>query len=201
MSNRLPSSAALRVVPAGQGQVLGFPKADVLPESAADIPIEDLYKRFAPYVAAIASRILGRESEVDDVVQDVFMAALSGLKKRDQLLQAKSWFATVTVRSSMRKLRVRSLWNVFDLAEPPQYERLSDQAAGPEERRMIAAVYRALDKVSAKERVAWVLRHVQGESLEETAVLCECSLATAKRRIAAAHAVVKQRLEEGQHGY
>jgi RNA polymerase sigma-70 factor, ECF subfamily len=201
MSNRLPSSAALRVVPAGQGQVLDFPKVDSPPESAADIPIEDLYKRFAPYVAAIASRILGRESEVDDVVQDVFMAALSGLKKRDQLLQAKSWFATVTVRSSMRKLRVRSLWNVFDLAEPPQYERLSDQAAGPEERRMIAEVYRALDQVSAKERVAWVLRHVQGESLEETAVLCECSLATAKRRIAAAHAVVKQRLEQGQHGY
>jgi RNA polymerase sigma-70 factor, ECF subfamily len=200
MSNRLPSSAALRVVPAVPGQVLDFPKHESPPESAADIPIEDLYKRFAPYVAAIASRILGRESEVEDVVQDVFMAALSGLKKRDQLLQAKSWFATVTVRSSMRKLRVRSLWNVFDLAEPPQYERLSDQAAGPEERRMVAEVYRALDRVSPKERVAWVLRHVQGESLEETAVLCECSLATAKRRIAAAHAVVKTRLEEGKHG-
>jgi RNA polymerase sigma-70 factor (ECF subfamily) len=209
MSHRPPSSAALRVVPAGRGQVLDFPKAEApsglqtteaLPESAADISIEDLYKRFAPYVAAIASRILGRESEVEDVVQDVFIAALRGLKKRDQLLQAKSWFATVTVRSSMRKLRVRALWNVFDLAEPPQYERLSDASAGPEERRMIAEVYRALDGVSAKERVAWVLRHVQGESLEETALLCECSLATAKRRIAAAHAVVKKRLEGGAHG-
>jgi RNA polymerase sigma-70 factor (ECF subfamily) len=211
MSHRLPSSAALRVVSAsGQGQLLDFPKGeapsgarqrDAPPESGADIPLEDLYKRFAPYVAAIASRILGRESEVEDVVQDVFIAAMRGLKKRDQLLQAKSWFATVTVRSSMRKLRVRSLWNVFDLAEPPQYERLSDSSAGPEERRMIAEVYRALDGVSAKERVAWVLRHVQGESLEETALLCECSLATAKRRISAAHASVKKRLEGGGHGY
>ncbi len=211
MSHRLPSSAALRVVPAlGQGQVLDFPKAEAAsgpqqsdrpPESAADIPIEALYKRFAPYVAAIASRILGRESEVEDVVQDVFIAALSGLKKRDQLLQAKSWFATVTVRSSMRKLRVRSLWNVFDLAEPPQYERLADASAGPEVRRMVAEVYRALDAVSAKDRVAWVLRHVQGESLEDTALLCGCSLATAKRRINAAHAVVKQRLDGGDHGY
>jgi RNA polymerase sigma-70 factor (ECF subfamily) len=201
MSHRLPSSAALRVVPApGQGQVLDFPKSDA-PENAADIPIEDLYKRFAPYVAAIASRILGRESEVEDVVQDVFMAALNGLKKRDQMLQAKSWFATVTVRSSMRKLRVRSLWNVFDLAEPPQYERLADAAAGPEERRMVAEVYRALDRVSAKERVAWVLRYVQGESLEDTPSLCGCSLATAKRRIAAAQAVVKKRLDlEGGAG-
>ena len=208
MSHRLPSSTALRVVPAA-GQVLDFPQAEapsglhsseLLSESAADVSIEDLYKRFAPYVAAIASRILGRESEVEDVVQDVFIAALRGLKKRDQLLQAKSWFATVTVRSSMRKLRVRALWNLFDLAEPPQYERLSDASAGPEERRMIAEVYRALDGVSAKERVAWVLRYVQGESLEETALLCECSLATAKRRIAAAHAMVKKRLEGGAHG-
>jgi RNA polymerase sigma-70 factor (ECF subfamily) len=194
MSNRLPSSAALRVVSSGHANVVDFPKPEPesLPESAADIPIEDLYRRFAPYVAAIASRILGRESEVEDVVQDVFMASLNGLKKRDQLLQAKSWFATVTVRSSMRKLRVRSLWNLYDLAEPPQYERLSDQAAGPEERRMIAEVYRALDEVSAKERVAWVLRHVQGESLEETAVLCECSLATAKRRIARAQSFLTE---------
>lgn len=179
---------------------MDFPKADAPPESAADIPIEELYKRFAPYVAAIASRILGRENEVEDVVQDVFIAALSGLRKRDQLLQAKSWFATVTVRSSMRKLRVRSLWNLFDLAEPPQYERLADAAAGPEERRMIAEVYRALDSVAAKERVAWVLRHVQGESLEDTALLSNCSLATVKRRIAAAHAVVKARLEGERHG-
>src|SRR5260221_14420505 len=200
MSHRLPSSAALRVVPAGQGQLLDFPKAESPAENATDIPIEDLYRRFAPYVAAIASRILGRENEVEDVVQDVFMAALGGLKKRDQLLQAKSWFATVTVRSSMRKLRVRALWNVFDLAEPPQYERLADASAGPEERRMIAEVYRALDAVSAKERVAWVLRYVQGESLEETALLCGCSLATAKRRISAAHAAVKKRLAGGGYG-
>jgi RNA polymerase sigma-70 factor, ECF subfamily len=209
MSHRLPSSAALRVVPPapGQGQVLDFPKGDA-PSGVVSSPaggieemaIEDLYKRFAPYVAAIASRILGRENEVEDVVQDVFMAALSGLKKRDQILQAKSWFATVTVRSSMRKLRVRSLWNVFDLAEPPNYERLSDPSAGPEERRLIAEVYRALDRCSAKERVAWVLRYVQGESLEDTAQLCDCSLATAKRRIAAAQAVVKKRLEGGAHG-
>jgi len=196
----MPSSTALRVVPPPEeGQLVDFPSAEV-PGSGADVPLEDLFRRFAPYVAAIASRILGRESEVDDVVQDVFMAALSGLKKRDQLLQAKGWFATVTVRSSMRKLRARSLWNVFDLAEPPQYERLADPSAGPEERRMVTEVYRALDGVSSKERIAWVLRYVQGESLEDTAALCECSLATAKRRIAAAHAVVKKRVQGASHG-
>lgn len=76
MSRRLPSSAALRVVPAsGQAQLLDFPNAAAA-VSGVGIPLEDLYHRFAPYVAAIAGRILGRESEVEDVVQDVFVAAL-----------------------------------------------------------------------------------------------------------------------------
>ena len=189
------SRPALRLVGGAE------PSADASAREPDPRDFDATFRRYSPYVARIALRLLGNDSEVDDLVQDVFIAALSGLKKRDQLLQAKSWFSTVTVRSSMRKLRVRSLWNLFDLAEPPQYERLSDQNAGPEERRMIAEVYRALDRVSAKERVAWVLRHVQGESLEETALLCECSLATAKRRIAAAHVVVKKRLEGGAHGF
>ena len=58
-------------------------------------------------------------------------------------------------------------------------------------------VYRALDAISAPERVAWTLRHVEGESLEEVALLCDCSLATAKRRIASAHEKIKRRLEGG----
>ena len=171
-----------------------------LAQSGSIEAYEELQNRLEPEIRRFVRRMIQHLETEDDIVQDVFIASVRGLKKRDQLLQAKSWFATVTVRSSMRKLRMRALWNLFDLAEPPQYERLSDASAGPEERRLVAEVYRALDGVSVNERVAWVLRHVQGESLEDTALLCECSLATAKRRIAAAHAVVKTRLNGGGHG-
>src|SRR6266436_3332988 len=33
--------------------------------------LDALYARYAPYVAAIATRILGRRAEVEDVVQEV----------------------------------------------------------------------------------------------------------------------------------
>lgn len=163
--------------------------------TSAEIPLEALYARYAPYVAAIAMRILGRESEVEDLVQDVFATAVRGLKRRRNHAEIKRWLATVTVRRSIRRLRVLALWSWVNLDEEPNTERIADPNASAEERRLVAHVYRALDRLPIKERVAWVLRHVEGESLEQVAELCGCSLATAKRRIARAHAQVSESVE------
>jgi RNA polymerase sigma-70 factor (ECF subfamily) len=57
-------------------------------------------------------------------------------------------------------------------------------------------VYRALDKLPARERVPWTLRYVAGEGVSEVATLCGCSLATAKRRIARAHEKLNIHLKE-----
>ena len=46
--------------------------------------------------------------------------------------------------------------------------------------------FRALDQLDSLSRAAFVLRHVEGYELEETARLCGCSLATIKRRLARA---------------
>lgn len=162
-----------------------------LDEAPASGPVkmdlESLYERYAPYVAAVASRILGRAAEVEDVVQDVFTVAVQGLKRREDVHEIKGWFAKVTVRRCLRQLRFRRFWALVDLAADPSYDRLADPGAGPEERQLVAEVYRVLDRIPARERVAWTLRHVEGESLESVAELCSCSLATAKRRIASAH--------------
>lgn len=196
MSRHLQSGPALRVVMRPEHPSAGEPD-----DREGEAPLDKLYRRFAPYVAAVASRILGRQQEVEDVVQDVFVAAVRGLKITDDVQQTKSWLVRVTVRRSLRQLRKRALWTLLDLAEPAQYERLADPAAGPEERRLIAEVYRALDRVPPKERIAWILRYVQGESLEDAAVSCECSLATVKRRVAAAHQIVTSQLSGGDYGH
>jgi len=161
----------------------------------SEIPLDALYARYAPYVAAIAMRILGRESEVEDLVQDVFATAVRGLKRRRNHAEIKRWLATVTVRRSIRRLRVLALWSWVNLDEEPNTERIADPSAGTEERRLVADVYRALERLPIHERVAWVLRYVEGESLEQVAELCGCSLATAKRRIARAHAHVSESVE------
>jgi RNA polymerase sigma-70 factor (ECF subfamily) len=170
-----PSSSGTRLVPPDDSGAYVEPT------------LEALYERYASFVGAMASRILGRAVEVDDVVQDVFASAVRGLKRREDPREIRGWLAKVTVRRCVRQLRFRRVWAIVDLAPSPSYDRLADPGAGPEERQLLVEVYRALDRLPARERVAWVLRHVEGESLDRVAALCACSLATAKRRIASAH--------------
>jgi RNA polymerase sigma-70 factor (ECF subfamily) len=160
--------------------------------------LEAIYERYAAYVGALASRILGRAAEVEDVVQDVFASAVQSLRRRNDVREMKSWLATVTVRRCVRQLRFRRMWAIVDLAADPSYDRLADPGATPDERQLVIEVYRALDHLPARERVPWTLHHVEGETLVDVAALCGCSLATVKRRIAEAQAKITWNMR-GRH--
>lgn len=64
----------------------------------------------------------------------------------------------------------------------------------PADRLLLARLYSVLDELPVSERVAWVLHHVEGETLPVVARQCGCSLATVKRRIGRAQAKVEGRL-------
>jgi len=156
-----------------------------------------LYRRYAPYVAAIAARILGRDHELDDLVQDAFVNALRGLRGLREPAAVKGWLAKITVRLATRRLRQRNLRRALHLSHDVDIgddEPSVASSASPEQRALVARVYRALDGLPAAERVAWVLRHVQGEPLQRIPELCGCSLSTAQRRLARAQAALEQEL-------
>ena len=91
------------------------------------------------------------------------------------------------------KRRVRA---VLGMGTEPDYEQLAAEGASPDERALVACVYRLLDAQPVRERLAWTLRHIEGEPLERVAQLCNCSLATAKRRIAAVQASLQEELHD-----
>jgi RNA polymerase sigma-70 factor (ECF subfamily) len=158
---------------------------------------EALFRRYAPYVARIGLRLLGRESDVDDLIQEVFLAAF---KQRHQVRDPhafKSWLAIIAVRTARRQLRRRRLRTFVGLDTLPPPLELRDQGMSPERRALLSRVYQALDRISVEQRLAWTLRYVEGEKLEQVAEHCACSLATAKRRIATAHARIQGELEDG----
>lgn len=151
-----------------------------------------VYDRYAPYVAAVAMKLMGRDGDVEDVVQDVFVSALPGLASVRDREAIKGWLSTITVRLCTLKLRRRRLmrWLRLDRFEEPPA--LVDPSLNGEERATLANVYRELDCMPTSDRVAWVLRHIEDHSALEVAQLCGCSLATAKRRISRADALVRK---------
>ena len=145
--------------------------------------LDALFRRFAPYVARVAMRVLGTQSDVDDLVQDVFLDAHRGLRSLREAHAVKGWLATVTVRKARRRLRRQRVLALIGLDAPLDPDLAADPRQSPEERALVASAYRVLDSVSADARIAWVLRIIEGEPLERVAELCGTSRATAHRRV------------------
>jgi RNA polymerase sigma-70 factor (ECF subfamily) len=169
--------------------------AAVAEGSDEQLSFSALYDRYARYVAGLAGRILGRNDEAQDVVQDVFLIAHRRMAALRNPGAAKAWLAKVTVRQASRRLR----WRRLRLFVHPAHTVDADLVAregDPSVRPVLALLYATLDRLPARERVAWTLRHLLEEPLDVVAENCGCSLATAKRRIAAAETVLRPLLED-----
>src|SRR4029078_13084093 len=94
-----------------------------------------------------------------------------------------------------RRLRVRRIG--FLLRRGQRVDPMMLEAHGPsaEDRLALWTVHRALENVSVNARLAWVLRHLEQEGVEEVARTLGCSKATAKRRVADAQRAVKKALD------
>ncbi|HEX6764935.1 MAG TPA: RNA polymerase sigma factor [Polyangiaceae bacterium] len=163
-------------------------------ESVATDNVDSFIRTYSPYVARLAYRLLGRDEEVDDIVQDVFVAFLRFRQDIREPAAVRSWLATTTVRTVHKRLRtrMRRLRALLRLEGDHSQSEATAQGASPEDHTALARIHRALDGVPAKVRIAWVLRYLEQETNEDVARLCRCSLATAKRRIAQANLVVQR---------
>lgn len=160
---------------------------------ATDVALgfDEAFRRFAPYVARVGTRILGRTDDLQDLVQDVFLAAHKGMWRLRDAGATKGWLATVTVRIARRKLRAAKVRAFFGFGKTPETDQAIDPGASPEDRALLSSIYRVLEGVPAEQRIAWALHRIEGESLERVAEMTDCSLATVKRRIAAAQGVLQ----------
>ena len=155
---------------------------------------EMLYRRHAAYLLAIASRLIGNRGDGEEVVQDTFVTAFEQLRTLREPAALRGWLAQIAVSLVRRRLRRGRLMRVLGLdrgADDATLCALAAPGANPDQRAELALVDRALSNVAANVRIAWMLRQVEGLELAEVASACGCSLATAKRRIAAADSAVR----------
>ncbi|MBN2344444.1 MAG: sigma-70 family RNA polymerase sigma factor [Deltaproteobacteria bacterium] len=145
----------------------------------------DVFNRFASYVASVALRLLGDESIVDDMVQDVFLDCYRKLDTLQSMEHARRWLVKVTVRKASKRLHRNKMMRLLRLADASSLE-LSIPVVTAEQRSELALLYRLLDRLPVPVRLAWSMRYLEGAQISDVAFACGCSVATAKRRIRAA---------------
>ena len=151
---------------------------------------ETLYLRYVRMVYGLVLRIHPREPDVDDVVQDVFVIVLGGLDRITNLQAFAAFLQQVTVRTVLKRLRRERLLGRLGLrrAEPLEPDVLFAPTTPPDVVAEARQLYERVARLPAEERLALLLRHVEGLELVTIAEQMGISLATVKRRIASAEA-------------
>ena len=148
--------------------------------------LEVLYRRHAAFAIHLATRIEGSSRDVEDIAHDAFLRAFERLGDLTDRAAFKSWLGAIVVhavRSRMRRGRLLSLLGMGKASEPVDLDAIASPDASPHVRAQIAQIYALLRTLPDDERIAWILRQVEGHDLETVARMTRCSLATVKRRI------------------
>lgn len=152
-----------------------------------------IYRRYASQVANIAARLLGNRADMMDVLQDVFLEAFSELPTLRDPSALRPWLVRRTVNKVHKRFRRRKLRRVLGLdrgADELTLFALQSPDCSPEDRLELARISEVLASLPARQRVAWVLHRVEGETLPAVADATDTSLATVKRDIAAAQRAI-----------
>jgi RNA polymerase sigma-70 factor (ECF subfamily) len=155
-------------------------------------------------------RILGSNRELEDLLQDAFIEIYRALPSFRGDSTLARWCQTIAVRIAYLSISRR---------KPPAVDLalVEDVVAGDADvRRSVIAreaarrLYAALDRIEAKQRVAFALAAIDGRSLAEVAELTESTLFAVKTRVwrarrelvkrASKDAVLSAYLEEFQGG-
>jgi RNA polymerase sigma-70 factor (ECF subfamily) len=164
---------------------------------------EALYRRHAGHLLALSTRLLSSRCEAEEVVQDTFVIAYRRLATLREPAAVRGWLTQIAVSLVRRRLRRARLLRFLQLDRPAAdavMEVLAGPTLRPDDRAELALFDRLLGAMSSELRIAWMLRRVEGFELTEIAATCGCSLATIKRKIAQADAIIEKHTNVQQDG-
>ncbi|MBZ5683123.1 MAG: sigma-70 family RNA polymerase sigma factor [Acidobacteriia bacterium] len=167
---------------------------------------EELVKRYDRKLFRIAQHLTHNREDAEDVVQEAFLKAFQHLGQFREDATFLTWLIRIAMNQSLMMLRKRHPTREMSIDSDFQSEDgnlpmdVADWTPNPEE------LYRAaqlreilrstLQKLGPGLRVVFVLRDIEGFSLEQTAEALELSVAAVKARSFRARLQVRERLSK-----
>jgi len=146
--------------------------------------IAETWRRFAPMVLTMAQRSLGSKSEAEDIGQEVFYRVFrkaKALREPDSLRSFVYSFAVRALKSELRRRKMRA-WLSFDA--PEALVDVGSRTLDVESRDLLRKFHSLLDRLTARDRIVFVLRRMESMTVEEIASTMDLSLSTVKRSMA-----------------
>ena len=162
-----------------------------------------LYDRHARTVRGVLRRALGPDQELEDLVHEVFVQFFASPAALRDPQKVGSFLFGVAVRIASGELRRRRVRRRVLLTADGSVPEQATPPADGGTRRAVAALYRILDELDARDRLVFVLRSIEEVTVAEVAEHLGVSQPTVKRCAARAlrHVVERARSEPSLAGY
>ena len=144
------------------------------------------YDQHAEHVHRTLYTALGADEDLADLLQEVFIRALDQIDSLRDVDKVRSWLTTIAIFVARAQIRVRARRSWLSVFSPEHTNLRRMEQPSLEARRALREVYAVLDQFPVDERLAFILRIVDGMTLPDAAEACATSLATLKRRLARA---------------
>lgn len=153
--------------------------------------LTELYRRHGRRVESIARHLLGPSSELEDIVQDVFLELQRALYKFRGDARFTTWLHRVTVNVGLQYLRKGRRKGFLRWVGLDSVAAVNAMATGRatsnenryEARDLCRQLYDVLGKLPEKKYVVFALYELEGMSLEEIAASLDISVNTVKSRL------------------
>jgi RNA polymerase sigma-70 factor (ECF subfamily) len=146
---------------------------------------EQIIIRYESRVMTLAARLIGSRDDARDVAQEVFLRAFKYLHRADPQKALEPWLLRIAVNVCRdlvrRRLRRQKTFVDGGLAEP--IDRSSDPCVGLERKQQRVFLQKALDRLPEKERLAIVLRDIEGLSTADVAAMLRSSETTVRSQV------------------
>jgi RNA polymerase sigma-70 factor, ECF subfamily len=167
----------------------------------------EIVDRYSRSVFRLAYRLTGNEFDAEDVVQETFLRAFKQLDSYESRSSFSTWMYRIAVNYSLDLIRARKRHASRSTA--PEEEDLLDNVSSPDpgqERIYYSAQVRerldyALGLLSDQERAAFLLRHYEGQSIEEIGAILNIGVSATKNSIFRAVRKVREALEPVMSSY
>jgi RNA polymerase sigma-70 factor (ECF subfamily) len=146
---------------------------------------EQIILRYQTRVMNLAARFLGTKDDARDVAQEVFLRAFKYLHRLDVQKPLEPWLMRITVnvcRDAARRRR-RRRDTFLEIDAPETIDQSADPYAGLARKQERLMLQRALASLPEKERLAIVLRDVEGLSTSEVASILQSSETTVRSQV------------------
>ncbi len=148
--------------------------------------LAEAWRRYMPMVLLLAKRMLGSQSEAEDIAQEVFYRLYRKAARLENPQSLRSFIYAITVHALKSELYRKKLrgWLLFE--QPQALSAMGWKTMDMESRDLIRRFHALLVRLPTRERLVFVLRRMESMTVEEIAATMELSESTVKRSMARA---------------